>query len=108
MVGVVAQRLKEIKTDIDHSQLLPSKCTSTLFSLYQMAAISLTLRAADSALFPSAMLSNLSARQKDSPQDVRIHAIHFPDPRNHSDARIGDEMRRIARTHGGKYRKIGR
>jgi hypothetical protein len=45
--------------------------------------------------------------QKQMSSDVRIHAIHFPDPRNISDARIGSGLRSIATRNGGKYRKIG-
>lgn len=47
-------------------------------------------------------------RQKQLPADARIHAIHFPDPRNIQDARIGGDMRRIATANDGQYRKIGR
>ena len=50
----------------------------------------------------------IRSRQKDLPQDARIHAIHFPDPRNINDARIGSKMRSIASRNDGKYRKIGR
>ena len=53
-------------------------------------------------------LDLIRSRQKDLPQDVRIHAIHFPDPRNINDARIGSKMRSIASRNDGKYRKIGR
>ena len=53
-------------------------------------------------------LDLIRSRQKDLPQDVRIHAIHFPDPRNINDARIGNKMRSIASRNDGKYRKIGR
>lgn len=54
------------------------------------------------------VLSLIRDRQKEMPEDVRIHAIHFPDPRNINDARIGDGMRSIATRNDGKYRKIGR
>ncbi len=52
--------------------------------------------------------SLISSRQKDMTEDVRIHAIHFPDPRNINDDRIGGGMRSIATRNDGKYRKIGR
>lgn len=45
-------------------------------------------------------------RQNDLADDARIHAIHFPDPRNINDERIGGRMRSIATRNGGKYRKI--
>ena len=45
-------------------------------------------------------------RQKDLPADARIHAIHFPDPRDIDDGRIGGRMRSIATRNGGKYRKM--
>ena len=54
------------------------------------------------------VLSLIRSRQKDLPQDARIHAIHFPDPRNINDTRIGSKMRSIASRNDGKYRKIGR
>jgi hypothetical protein len=54
------------------------------------------------------ILDLIRSRQKDLPQDARIHAIHFPDPKVRTDGRIGDEMRRIASRNDGKYRKIGR
>lgn len=41
-------------------------------------------------------------------ENVRIHAIHFPDPRDIKDERIGAQMRSIATRNNGKYRKIGR
>lgn len=47
-------------------------------------------------------------RQKDMTENVRIHAIHFPDPRDINDDRIGSGMRSIANRNKGKYRKIGR
>lgn len=53
-------------------------------------------------------LKLIRSRQKSLKADVRIHAIHFPDPRNINDARIGGGMRSIASRNGGKYRKIGR
>lgn len=52
------------------------------------------------------VLSLIRDRQKDMPEDVRLHTIHFPDPRNINDDRIGSDMRRIATRNGGKYRKI--
>jgi hypothetical protein len=54
------------------------------------------------------VLSVIRDGQRQLPDDARIHAIHFPDPRNIQDARVGDDMRRIATANGGKYRKIGR
>ncbi|MEC8218999.1 MAG: hypothetical protein VX014_00075, partial [Verrucomicrobiota bacterium] len=53
-------------------------------------------------------LKLIRSRQKSLKADVRIHAIHFPDPRNINDARIGGGMRSIASRNGGKYKKIGR
>ncbi|MEO0508410.1 MAG: hypothetical protein AAF065_00950 [Verrucomicrobiota bacterium] len=53
-------------------------------------------------------LDYIRNRQQSQKGEVRIHAIHFPDPRNIEDGRIGDDMRRIASRNGGKYRKIGR
>ena len=53
-------------------------------------------------------LKLIRSRQKNLKQDVRIHAIHFPDPRGINDERIGGGMRSIASRNGGKYRKIGR
>ena len=47
--------------------------------------------------------------QKNQQSDVRIHAIHFEDPRaylENRDSRIGSDMRRIATANRGKYRKI--
>lgn len=45
-------------------------------------------------------------RQNDLPDDARIHAIHFPDPRGIDDDRIGNRIRSIATRNGGKYRRI--
>ena len=53
-------------------------------------------------------LSLIRSRQKTLKADVRIHAIHFPDPREINDERIGGGMRSVASRNGGKYRKIGR
>ena len=53
------------------------------------------------------VLDLIRRRQKDLPQDARIHAIHFPDPREIDDGRIGPRMRRIATRNDGKYRKFG-
>ena len=53
-------------------------------------------------------LKLIQSRQKNLKADVRIHAIHFPDPRDINDERIGGGMRSIASRNGGKYRKIGR
>ena len=53
-------------------------------------------------------LNFVRERQKEQKNDVRIHSIHFPDPRNIQDERIGGDMRRIATANSGKYRKIGR
>jgi len=53
------------------------------------------------------VLDLIRRRQKDLPKNARIHAIHFPDPRDIDDGRIGPRMRTIATRHGGKYRKIG-
>ena len=52
-------------------------------------------------------LKMISSLQKELPSDVRIHAIHFPDPRERNDDRIGSGMRRIADRNDGQYRKIG-
>jgi hypothetical protein len=52
-------------------------------------------------------LKLISSLQKELPSDVRIHAIHFPDPREKNDSRIGSGMRQIADRNDGKYRKIG-
>jgi len=49
----------------------------------------------------------ISGLQKQLTDDVRIHAIHFPDPRKITDERIGGDMRSIANRNDGKYRKIG-
>jgi hypothetical protein len=49
----------------------------------------------------------IATLQKELPSDVRIHSIHFPDPREINDDRIGSGMRRIADRNDGKYRKIG-
>lgn len=53
-------------------------------------------------------LKLIGSLQKELPSDVRIHAIHFPDPRERNDDRIGSGMRRIAERNDGQYRKIGR
>jgi len=53
-------------------------------------------------------LKLIRSRQDEMTSDVRIHTIHFPDPRNIQDDRIGSGMRSIATRNGGKYRKIGR
>ena len=47
-------------------------------------------------------------RQMELPSPARIHAIHFPDPRDIDDERIGGKMRSIANRNKGKYRRIGR
>jgi hypothetical protein len=53
-------------------------------------------------------LSRISDLQEQLTEDVRIHAIHFVDPRDiRDDGRIGSDMRSIATRNGGKYRKIG-
>ena len=54
------------------------------------------------------VLGLIRDRQRDLSSDARIHAIHFPDPREINDERIGGGMRSIASRNGGKYRKIGR
>jgi len=54
----------------------------------------------------SDVLALIRKRQKDLPEEARIHAIHFPDPRNINDERIGGGMRSIATRNGGKYRKV--
>ena len=51
-------------------------------------------------------LNLIRIRQKDLPNDARIHSIHFPDKRGINDGRIGAGMRAIATRNGGKYRKI--
>ena len=53
-------------------------------------------------------LKLIGSLQKELPSDVRIHAIHFPDPRERNDDRIGSGMRRIAERNDGQYRKIGK
>jgi len=53
-------------------------------------------------------LKLIRSRQDEMTSDVRIHTIHFPDPRNIQDDRIGSGMRSIATRNGGKYRKIER
>ena len=53
-------------------------------------------------------LNFVRERQKEQKNDVRIHSIHFLDPRNIQDERIGGDMRRIATANSGKYRKIRR
>lgn len=52
------------------------------------------------------VLDLIRDRQNDLPDDARIHAIHFPDPRGINDDRIGNRMRSIATRNGGKYRRI--
>jgi hypothetical protein len=52
-------------------------------------------------------LKLISSLQEELASDVRIHAIHFPDPRERNDDRIGSGMRRIADRNDGQYRKIG-
>ncbi len=52
------------------------------------------------------VLELIRDRQRDLPDDARIHAIHFPDPRGIDDERIGNRMRSIATRNGGKYRRI--
>ena len=52
----------------------------------------------------SKVLDLIRDRQKDLPEDARIHSIHFPDPRGIDDGRIGPKMRSIATRNGGKYR----
>ena len=56
----------------------------------------------------SAALKLIGSLQKELPSDARIHAIHFPDPREINDDRIGSGMRRIADRNDGQYRKIGK
>ncbi len=53
------------------------------------------------------ILRRIRDRQSDLPQNARIHAIHFPDPRNIQDGRVGGGMRRIATNNDGQYRRIG-
>ena len=54
-------------------------------------------------------LNFVRERQKEQKKDVRIHSIHFFDPRTYiQDERIGGDMRRIATANSGKYRKISR
>jgi hypothetical protein len=54
------------------------------------------------------VLKLIGSLQKELPSDARIHAIHFPDPRERNDDRIGSGMRRIAERNDGQYRKIGK
>lgn len=49
-------------------------------------------------------LSLISDRQDDLREEVRIHSIHFPDPRKIDDGRIGRGMRSISGRNSGKYR----
>ena len=56
----------------------------------------------------SDVLKLIGSLQKELPSDVRIHAIHFPDPRERNDDRIGSGMRRIAERNDGQYRRIGK
>lgn len=50
------------------------------------------------------VLSLIRSRQKDLLEHARIHAIHFPRPKE--DGHIGSKMRSIATRNGGEYRKI--
>jgi hypothetical protein len=52
-------------------------------------------------------LKLIRSRQEEMTSDVRIHTIHFPDPREINDDRIGARMRNIATRNDGQYRKIG-
>lgn len=52
------------------------------------------------------VLRLITDHQRELTQQVRIHAIHFQDPRGFDD-RIGGKMRNIANRTKGKYRKIG-
>lgn len=52
--------------------------------------------------------SLINRRQKEMIEDTRIHTIHFPDPRDIQDGRIGPDMRSIAKRNNGKYKKISR
>ena len=54
------------------------------------------------------VLKLIGSLQKELPSDARIHAIHFPDPRERNDGRIGSGMRRIADRNDGQYRRIGK
>lgn len=52
------------------------------------------------------VLDLVRERQKGAAEEVRIHAIHFPDPREIDDDRIGSRMRSIANRNDGKYRSF--
>ncbi len=48
----------------------------------------------------------VNRRQRDLAENTRIHFIHFPDPRNIQDGRIGGDMRRITTSNNGQFRAI--
>lgn len=52
----------------------------------------------------SEVLDLIGDRQPEMPEEVRIHSVHFPDPRSINDERIGSGMRSIANRNDGKYR----
>jgi hypothetical protein len=52
--------------------------------------------------------SRINERQRDLPTNARIHFIHFPDPRNIQDGRIGRDMRRITTSNQGQFRVMSR
>lgn len=53
------------------------------------------------------ILALIKQRQKGLPSEAKIHSIIFPD-KQINDGRIGDGMKRIASSNGGKSRKISR
>lgn len=52
--------------------------------------------------------TRITQRQRDLPTNARIHFIHFPDPRNIQDGRIGSDMRRISSSNQGQFRVMSR
>ena len=52
--------------------------------------------------------TRITQRQRDLPTNARIHFIHFPDPRNIQDGRIGSDMRRISTSNQGQFRVMSR
>jgi hypothetical protein len=52
--------------------------------------------------------SRINERQRDLATNARIHFIHFPDPRNIQDGRIGRDMRRITNANQGQFREMKR
>ncbi|MEM0965181.1 MAG: hypothetical protein AAGJ81_03390 [Verrucomicrobiota bacterium] len=50
------------------------------------------------------VLDLIGDRQDQMEEEVRIHTVRFPDPRNIDDDRVGSGMRSIAGRNNGKYR----